>query len=133
MIKSKRGRKPKVESQVEAKTSTTRHGPKRQSILQNTQLTITLRRGRSKGKINVTIEAPFNSETNNVGTNVDTTNTQPTITLRRGRSKGKINVTNEAPTNINSEATSTENLSTGHSVKRKLEISPVIVIMKKKI
>ncbi|RHZ89072.1 hypothetical protein Glove_19g404 [Diversispora epigaea] len=77
----------------------------------NNQPTLTLRRGRSKGNINVTSEAPTNSnsENNNAGaansiaTNEDTTYTQPTVTLRRGKGKGKINVTSETPTNFNSE------------------------------
>ncbi|CAG8527664.1 2345_t:CDS:2 [Diversispora eburnea] len=75
------------------------------------QPTITLRRGRSKGKINITNETPtnINSKTNNAstsdfnGNNVNNTNTRPIITLRRGRSKGKINVTSETPANINSD------------------------------
>ncbi|CAG8473766.1 10627_t:CDS:2 [Diversispora eburnea] len=75
------------------------------------QPTIALRRGRSKGKINITSETltNINSKTNNAstsnsnGNNVNSTNTRPLMTLRRGRSRGMNNVTSEAPTNINSE------------------------------
>ncbi|CAG8493617.1 5820_t:CDS:2 [Diversispora eburnea] len=77
----------------------------------NTQPTITLRRGRSKGKINVANETTnnINFKINNSGTsnsnetNLNTANARPTITLRRGRSKGKINATSEKSTNINSK------------------------------
>ncbi|CAG8568418.1 3099_t:CDS:2 [Diversispora eburnea] len=70
----------------------------------NTQPIMTLRRGRSKGIINITSETPTPTKIKTQINNSDTSNsdTQPTITLRRGRSKGLIN-TSESYTKVNSK------------------------------
>ncbi|CAG8505323.1 4361_t:CDS:2 [Diversispora eburnea] len=70
----------------------------------NTQPIITLRRGRSKGIINVTSETftPTKIKTQINNSNTSNSDTQPTITLRRGRSKGLIN-TSETYTKVNSK------------------------------